>query len=171
LEINSDAPLPTLIKSTKESLRSIPHKGIGYGILRYLTASEHTAGLAFQLKPEISFNYLGQFDRELQTDFFGPSPYEMGQQMSLEAESLYPLNFNGSVHGGRLVVSCTFNKQQYLLGTINRLMDRFQHHLLQIIHHCTSKEDRDLTPSDFSAGNLRMDEMEDIFDVLAEKLG
>jgi non-ribosomal peptide synthase protein (TIGR01720 family) len=50
-------------------------------------------------------------------------------------------------------------------------MDRFQHHLLQIIHHCTSKEDRDLTPSDFSAGNLRMDEMEDIFDVLAEKLG
>ncbi|MDB5054621.1 MAG: lchAB, partial [Bacilli bacterium] len=170
LEINPDAPLPTLIKATKESLRSIPHKGIGYGILRYLTASEHTVELAFSLKPEISFNYLGQFDREVQTDFFGPSPYDMGHQMSLEAESLYPLNFNGIVLGGRLVVSCAFNKQQYFRGTINGLMDRFQHHLLQIIHHCATKEDRDFTPSDFSAGNLRMDEMEDIFDVLAEKL-
>jgi non-ribosomal peptide synthase protein (TIGR01720 family) len=171
LEINPDAPLPTLIKATKESLRSIPHKGIGYGILRYLTASEHTAGLAFPLKPEISFNYLGQFDREVQTDFFGPSPYDMGHQMSLEAESMYPLNFSGIVHGGRLFVSCGFNKHQYLRGTINGLMDRFQHHLLQIIHHCASKEDREHTPSDFSASNLRMDEMEDIFDVLAEKLG
>jgi surfactin family lipopeptide synthetase B/lichenysin synthetase B len=171
LEINKDAPLPNLIKSTKESLRSIPHKGIGYGILHYLTASEHKDGLAFKLKPEISFNYLGQFDRELHTDFFGPSPYDMGHQMSKEAESLFPLNFNGFVHGGRLVISCTFNKQQYFRGTINGLMDRFQYHLLQIINHCASKEDRDLTPSDFSAGNLRMDEMEDIFAVLTEKLG
>jgi non-ribosomal peptide synthase protein (TIGR01720 family) len=171
LAINPDTPLPTLIKATKESLRSIPDKGIGYGILRYLTASEHTARLAFRLKPEISFNYLGQFDHEVQTDFFGPSPYDMGHQMSLEAESLYPLNFNGIVHSGRLVLSCTFNKQQYFRGTINGLMNRFQHHLLQIIHHCASKEDRDFSPSDFSAGNLQMDEMEDIFDILAEKLG
>jgi non-ribosomal peptide synthase protein (TIGR01720 family) len=171
LEINPDAPLPTLIKMTKESLRSIPHKGIGYGILRYLTASEHSAGLAFPLKPEISFNYLGQFDREVQTDIFRPSPYDMGHQISLEAESLFSLNFNGIIHGGRLIMSCSFNKQQYLRGTINELLDRFQHHLLQIIHHCASKEGRDHTPSDFSASNLRMDEMEDIFDALSEKLG
>jgi non-ribosomal peptide synthase protein (TIGR01720 family) len=95
----------------------------------------------------------------------------MGHQISLEAESLFSLNFNGIIHGGRLIMSCSFNKQQYLRGTINELLDRFQHHLLQIIDHCASKEDRDFTPSDFSAGNLRMDEMEDIFDVLAEKLG
>ncbi|TDF92725.1 non-ribosomal peptide synthetase [Paenibacillus piri] len=171
LEIKPDAPLPNLIKTTKESLRGIPHKGIGYGILRYLTASEHTDGLAFPLQPEISFNYLGQFDREVSTDLFGASPYGMGHQISPEAESLYPLNFTGIVHNGRLVVSCSFNKLQYLRGTINRLMDRFQHQLLQIIDHCASKEDREVTPSDFSAGSLRMDEMEDLFDVLANKLG
>ncbi|PZE20566.1 non-ribosomal peptide synthetase [Paenibacillus xerothermodurans] len=166
-----DGPLPTLIKTVKEGLRSIPDKGVGYGILRYLTAAEHKAGLEFALKPEISFNYLGQFDSEVQTDAFGPSTYGMGDQISGESEALHALNFSGIVRGGRLALSCTFNKQQYLRGTITQLMERLQRHLLQLIHHCVEKKDQDLTPSDFDATDLGMDEMEDIFEVLSEKLG
>jgi len=169
LEMSPDNNLPMLIKAVKERLRSIPDKGLGYGILRYLTDNENHRG-KFSLKPEISFNYLGQIDREVKTDFFGPSPYPMGDQINRESESLYPLNFNGMVRNNRLVVSCTFNKQEYLRPTIESLIDRFHQHLLRIIQHCMNKKDTDFTPSDFNANDLQIEEMGDLFDVLEEKL-
>jgi len=39
-----------------------------------------------------------------------------------------------------------------------------------IIGHCTAKEEKEFTPSDFSAQDLEMDEMGDIFDMLEENL-
>ena len=48
------------LKSVKEQLRAIPHRGLGYGALRYLSGADGP-GLASQ--PPVSFNYLGQLDR------------------------------------------------------------------------------------------------------------
>ncbi len=36
---------------------------------------------------------------------------------------------------------------------------RFKDNLLMIIRHCTAKEEKEFTPSDFSAQDLEMDEM------------
>lgn len=49
-------------------------------------------------------------------------------------------------------------------------MERFKENLLMLIRHCTEKEDKEFTPSDFSAEDLEMDEMGDIFDMLEENL-
>jgi surfactin family lipopeptide synthetase B/lichenysin synthetase B len=49
-------------------------------------------------------------------------------------------------------------------------MDRFKASLTALIDHCTAKEEREFTPSDFSAGDLEMEEMGDLFDVLEENL-
>src|SRR5260370_1384016 len=46
----------------KEQLRAVPRRGLGYGALRYL--ARHPA-LAAQPTPQISLNYLGQFDQAL----------------------------------------------------------------------------------------------------------
>nr|WP_225726860.1 non-ribosomal peptide synthetase [Nocardia sp. JCM 34519.1] len=48
-----------LVKSVKEQLLSIPDKGIGYGLLRYLNP-ETAAELAAYPQPQLGFNYLGQ---------------------------------------------------------------------------------------------------------------
>ncbi|TMC21727.1 MAG: amino acid adenylation domain-containing protein [Chloroflexi bacterium] len=54
------------IKTIKEQLRSVPHKGVGYGLLRYLSDDpELREQLASALPSEVSFNYLGQFDQSL----------------------------------------------------------------------------------------------------------
>ncbi|MEV6324177.1 amino acid adenylation domain-containing protein [Nocardia sp. NPDC051787] len=47
------------IKATKEQLRILPDKGIGFGMLRYLVP-ETAAALADAPTPQISFNYLGR---------------------------------------------------------------------------------------------------------------
>ncbi|MEV0333442.1 amino acid adenylation domain-containing protein [Nocardia sp. NPDC050717] len=47
------------IKATKEQLRAIPDKGVGYGLLRYLD-DETARALADAPTPQLSFNYLGR---------------------------------------------------------------------------------------------------------------
>lgn len=51
------------IKAVKEQLWAIPNKGIGYGLLRYLSTPEIAERLAAQPTPQVGFNYLGQFDQ------------------------------------------------------------------------------------------------------------
>ncbi len=60
IEHKSDWGLAEAIKSIKEQLRQVPNKGIGYGVLRYLSSEAQK----IQQLPEgeISFNYLGQLD-------------------------------------------------------------------------------------------------------------
>ncbi|MFG1771503.1 amino acid adenylation domain-containing protein [Nocardia salmonicida] len=47
------------IKATKEQLRSVPDRGVGFGLLRYLD-DETAAALADAPTPQLSFNYLGR---------------------------------------------------------------------------------------------------------------
>ncbi len=61
------SPAPALsasVKAIKEQLRAVPDKGLGYGVLRYLGEPEVRAELAALPAPRITFNYLGQFDRQ-----------------------------------------------------------------------------------------------------------
>src|SRR6185369_7892277 len=48
------------LKTIKEQLRSVPDKGLGYGLLRYLN-EETAAELAGSPAPQLGFNYLGRF--------------------------------------------------------------------------------------------------------------
>ncbi|MGH9761161.1 MAG: condensation domain-containing protein, partial [Blastocatellia bacterium] len=51
------------IKRVKEKLRSVPNRGISFGLLRYLVSDEAIRDrLSKQPPPAISFNYLGQID-------------------------------------------------------------------------------------------------------------
>ncbi|MFE7718054.1 amino acid adenylation domain-containing protein [Nocardia rhizosphaerihabitans] len=55
------AAAAAVVKSVKEQLRQVPHRGIGYGLLRYLNAD--TAPILRELPaPQVSFNYLGRLD-------------------------------------------------------------------------------------------------------------
>ena len=52
------------LKAIKEQLRRIPRRGIGYGLLRYLCEDEQVREQLSALpRPEVNFNYLGQFGR------------------------------------------------------------------------------------------------------------
>ena len=48
------------LRSVKEQLRSVPHAGIGYGLLRHFD-DEGRATLGTETDPQIAFNYLGRF--------------------------------------------------------------------------------------------------------------
>ncbi len=51
---------PATLAAIKEQFQQIPHHGLGYGVLRYLTADSPIASLP---QAQVKFNYLGQFDQ------------------------------------------------------------------------------------------------------------
>jgi hypothetical protein len=72
------------LKSIKEQLRAIPNRGVGYGLLRYLSGDEEIAARLRQSpQAEVSFNYLGQFDQLLpEGALFGPATESVGPARS-----------------------------------------------------------------------------------------
>ncbi|KYG36478.1 hypothetical protein AZF08_26070 [Bacillus gaemokensis] len=146
LPIEAGSNISHQIKNIKEGLRQIPHKGVGYGLLKYL--SEHQEKQTFTLKPEISFNYLGQFDQDLENTEMQASPYSSGSDVSKYQARAYVLEINGMISDGRLSLGIGYNGKQYQRETIEQLANWLQASLQEVIEHCVTKERAELTPSD-----------------------
>ncbi|GAA3192298.1 amino acid adenylation domain-containing protein [Actinocorallia longicatena] len=89
-EVVSGGPaLARAAKAVKEQLRSVPRKGIGYGVLRHLGP----AGTDWPEPPRILFNYLGRFAAGDGADWTAASPLNEGvapdnPAMNLEVNAL-----------------------------------------------------------------------------------
>ncbi|MBI5804930.1 amino acid adenylation domain-containing protein [candidate division TA06 bacterium] len=163
LEIPGSGDLGYIIKSIKESLRNVPNKGIGYGLLRYMSKAK--AG-EYDLTPEISFNYLGHFNDHGNNGKFGLSEMPAGAMLSPRSQRDHALDINCLVLKGRLTVKVSYNRQQYREETIGRFLKHFSGSLNSIIGHCLGKETSESTPADYGAKDLSMEELGDILDMV-----
>jgi amino acid adenylation domain-containing protein/non-ribosomal peptide synthase protein (TIGR01720 family) len=165
LDMEKSRDLSYTIKAVKEMLRRIPNKGIGYGILKYLTPAEKRAGLIFTHNPGISFNYLGQFGQEHKSGsgLFQGSGLSVGNTINPELEAAFAIDINGMIgQKGELVLGFSFNKYEYKKSTIEKLVDLYRSNLLKIIRHCTKKQEKELTPSDLTYSDFSIEELEDL---------
>jgi amino acid adenylation domain-containing protein/non-ribosomal peptide synthase protein (TIGR01720 family) len=150
------------IKTVKEQLRRIPNKGIGYGILRYLTAEENKKDIRFNREPQVIFNYLGQQEGSSPNDGTRSSAGTKGNSVSPDASNDYQLNISGMVSGGILDMSVVSNKNRFKTETMQNFMDHFRDSLREIIAYCSAKKERELTPSDMTYKRLSLEELETI---------
>ncbi|MBY0204782.1 non-ribosomal peptide synthetase [Paenibacillus cucumis (ex Kampfer et al. 2016)] len=158
LNMKEHSNLSLLIRTNKEVLRNIPKKGIGYGILRYL--STHLKETPFTLNPEISFNYLGQFDQDLQHSGMQMSPYSGGAAASENHRRNVLIDVNALIMDGKLSLSLKFSRTQYHKETMGRVEAYFKNHVRELTKHCLSKEKPELTPSDLSLKGMTIEELE-----------
>ena len=135
------------IKAAKEQLRAIPNKGIGYGVLRYL--SEDGKALAPLAYPQITFNYLGQFDQNLGADSLWRLARESaGEQRSPSSQRRTWLDIGAAIHRGELSIDWTYSREIHDEATIRQLSEHFRDELEGLIEHCTG-DVAGVTPSDF----------------------
>ncbi len=157
LEMEPQTPWGSLIKSVKEQLRSIPDKGIGYGIHRYLSKDKQTINtLQAYRQPEISFNYLGQFDQDQTADasLFQIIPNWSASNLSRDEARIHTLDFQSMVAGDQLEMTWTYSGDMYEQQTIEELARDYVQSLQAIVVHCRSEEAGGFTPSDFALAEL-----------------
>ncbi|MCU0507750.1 MAG: amino acid adenylation domain-containing protein [Anaerolineae bacterium] len=158
--------------ATKEQLRAIPQRGLGYGLLRYLGSEETRAALAVAPEPELTFNYLGQFDQVLGAGAngdgpLGPAPEPAGPDRSLSNRRSHLLDVAAAVAGGRLGVSWTYSRAAHAAATIQQLADWHIEALRELIAHCRSPEAGAYSPSDFPLAELDQKQLDKILKKVA----
>ncbi|KAB0494812.1 amino acid adenylation domain-containing protein [Pseudomonas vancouverensis] len=136
--------LAASIKAVKEQLRAVPEKGIGFGILRYLSDS----GLSDLPSPQVTFNYMGQFDASFDEQAPWRPAQENGGTEQGDSALLDPgLSINGQVYAGQLRLSWSFSGERFNPHAVQGLADAYGAELQRLIEHCLSGASG-LTPSD-----------------------
>jgi amino acid adenylation domain-containing protein/non-ribosomal peptide synthase protein (TIGR01720 family) len=162
LELGSNDEPGENLKAIKEQLRRVPRRGIGYGLLRYL--SDEAAikqQLAAQPHAEVAFNYLGQFDQMLeQSGGMRLAQESSGPERSPQARRSHLLEISASITNGRLQVEWRYSEKLHRQSTIEALAQWFIASLRALISHCQSPEAGGYTPSDFADVELSQEEIE-----------
>ncbi len=128
LEAGASAAVPEI----RRQLRAVPHRGAGYGLLRYLTPRKSPLsrvegagwerGLGGEGSARLLFNYFGQIDAALLPDSrFSPAPESAGENVSPRNRRSHPLQLDAVMAGGRLHLNWSYSAALHRPETIERL--------------------------------------------------
>ena len=153
LKPNSD--LGKALKSIKEQLRRVPRRGIGYGMLRYLSEDrELVQQLQALPQSEILFNYLGDMEKLLPAS----SMFQFAQGLTLsrspQNRRRYLLEVNVAIVMGQLRIDWRYTQPCHRQETVQAWADEFMAVLRSLIDHCLSREAGGYTSTDFPLAGL-----------------
>jgi bacitracin synthase 3 len=157
------------IKEIKEKLHRIPNKGLGYGILKYITPPEFKCDLDLDIQPQISFNYLGQFDSDIKKmSIFEIADESAGLTMNQDRLSAHDFSITGIIANDRLNITITYGGKQFKPETLECFKQNYEEELKQLIDYCGERKLKQLTPSDFSYKRLSIpviDQLSEQYDI------
>src|SRR5262249_10323705 len=113
--------------------------------------------------PEISFNYLGQWDTLFaRSRRFALARESSGSPHFGEQERACLIEVNALVDEHRLRVDWRFNEPTHSLETITKLAALFTSALRELLEHCRAETGGGLVASDFELSGLSQDELDSI---------
>ncbi len=111
LDLGSSKDVDNLFSSISAQYKQIPLDGMKYGILRYLTPTEHTKDMAWNDCP-ILFNYMGEvFSKQNQSHFALCSEYS-GASISPAMKRPFLLELDVLIQDDSFYIHLSYNKEQ-----------------------------------------------------------
>jgi non-ribosomal peptide synthase protein (TIGR01720 family) len=158
------------LRAVKEQLRRVPRQGIGWGLLRYASPDAEAArALTEAPRPQLAFNYLGQFDAGRSADaLFRITTETAGPARAAANPRTHLLEVNAAVADGELRVGWTYGAQVHHEDTIRALVGRFLDALRTVMDHCRSGDAGGYTPSDFPSVKLNQKKLDRLMGRLAK---
>ncbi|MBC8947242.1 amino acid adenylation domain-containing protein [Xenorhabdus indica] len=153
------ADIAETIMHTKEMLRAVPNKGLGYGAL-------HQAGYLAGNLPTISFNYLGQLGGEASEQDWSLASDDCGTMIADSNKSHLLLDINGAVQEGRLQFSVNSRLPQHQAQTF---ITAFEQALMTVIKTAQQQAQAGgvKTPSDYGIKGVSIEQLNQ----LTQRLG
>ncbi|MEP6743436.1 MAG: amino acid adenylation domain-containing protein [bacterium] len=170
LDLKESQPLIDRLRLVKEQLRAIPNRGIGYGLLRYLSGNEEiVTNLSRQAQADVRFNYLGQVDRALpDSSIFSVAPESSGRSQSPKGARAYLLNIIGIVSGGELRLEWTYSENIHRRETVESLAESYMKELRVLIAQARTGDSASLLPSDFPRAKLSQADLHKVLSKIKE---
>jgi len=164
LDLGQSVRLDEALLNIKEQLHGIPLHGLGYGLLRYLhddpALKQQLANLP---KPQISFNYMGQFrPTSASVAEYGPAPESSGPARSLRQNMNHLLEVNAQMVDGCLEVEWAYLDNCFKAATVQAIAKDYMASLRLLIETCQSADKVSYTPSDFPDVQLSQSELDKV---------
>ena len=150
--------LSNQIKKIKEEIRMIPNKGIGFGILKYISKD-----LNDSYKSSVRFNFLGDFNSGDGNNHFDLLKEQLGNDFDKDNKLSSGIEMNCFVVDGKLNVLLTYSKNKFSENTMGRFLNNYMGDLETTINYCCEKESVSFTPSDFDTADISQDELDKLF--------
>ncbi|MGH3780153.1 MAG: condensation domain-containing protein, partial [Pseudonocardiaceae bacterium] len=156
LEVSTISSWDEVLKSVKEQLRAVPHRGLSYAALRYLSGPDSPASvLQSDPPPRISFNYHGQWGGAAGAEgLYRGWCADIGLNFALESTRAHLLDVTGLVEDGELELSWVYSTEVHDETTVQRLAQEVIQALREIIEHCAQPGVGGRSPSDFPLARL-----------------
>src|SRR5579871_561033 len=159
-----NVPQRQALRDIHQQVRRVPNKGLGYGLLRYLTgATELRRSLQERPIPEISFNYLGQFDQMLAN---GSVLAGVVTDLSLACSPRQPrahlLEVDCLVADGQFRVNWAFSQGVHRASTIEALAMEFMEALRALLADSPLRDPSIAVDPDFPGLDLSKENLDKI---------
>ncbi|NJO88541.1 MAG: hypothetical protein HC831_05925 [Chloroflexia bacterium] len=165
---STDDNIDRLIKTVKETLHNVPYNGFNYGILKYLSGTKSKNVLSELLKPQLSFNYLGQLDiQENDNDLFSLKNEDLGSLHGPDNCRNHQIDVNAYVIDNKIHFDFEYSENLNRTETIREFANDYIESLQQIINYCANTSTNNYTPSDFADVDLDQDELDSILSELS----
>jgi non-ribosomal peptide synthase protein (TIGR01720 family) len=162
LELPASDDKSEAIKNIKEQVRAVPHKGLNYGVLRYLAEPDVREQMLKLPQAELVFNYLGQLHTVLREGgLFKITQEGSGQSRSKMGARSRVLEVDAAIHDGRLQMSWSYSRVLHARETVEAFAHAYMEALREVIAHCQSADAGGLTPSDIDA-DLSQQELDEL---------
>jgi non-ribosomal peptide synthase protein (TIGR01720 family) len=144
----------------QQQMRGIPNNGIGYGLMRYVSADKEISSRMRSLpNPQVSFNYFGKMDQMFAgQSLFQPAPETKGATESPRAQRPHLIDLNGMIQSKSLRVLFGYNEAIHRTETITRLADLIWNALRSYLNDQRTP-DNAYTPVDFPMAALSQKEL------------
>jgi non-ribosomal peptide synthase protein (TIGR01720 family) len=148
------------IKHVKETLRAIPNRGAGYGILRFLAKPR----VELAPLPPLAFNYLGRFDTG-GDGWFVPAP-EPGPATASPELALPWLELTAAVVGDEMDLVLAYSARRYDERAARAFLDHVRAELERVVEHTVQRENVELTASDFDYPDFTQESLDNFLRAL-----
>jgi non-ribosomal peptide synthase protein (TIGR01720 family) len=157
------------VKTVKEEVRGVPRKGMGYGLLRYLSEKPE-AREALAVEPEVSFNYLGQAERVMSGGgrLLKRAPEAVTATESPRNRRKHLIDVIGQMREGRLHLTLLYSGSLYSTDRMQALLGALRDSFTRLADHSRQPTAGGYTPSDFPLSELDQANLARVLEMLAE---
>ena len=153
VEVNDDNVIQN-INYVKESLHKIPNKGVGFGILKYVSNE-----VKYAMEPDIAFNYLG--DVSLKDNMCVNDLYDFGKTIDEKNYLWSELNINCYVEKDELNIYCDYNRVKIGDQDVQLMLENMADFIRQAVSgesdsHYSATESRSIESSDIQKNEIEL---------------
>jgi non-ribosomal peptide synthase protein (TIGR01720 family) len=155
-----------VLQVVKETVRERSKQGISYGLLQHLHPNPLPA-----VHAPISFNYLGQFRSNEQTDqaalIHGNATESTGKSIAPEAVRPHMIDVVAVMNQGRLQITWLYSKNIHYTTSLEQLKNYFHSYLQSLM--MGKEKNVGMTASDFPEADLSKKDMQKVLQLLKKK--